>query len=79
MLENFSDYPKAYRFLFLAIREWNELPLKVLNKLYKLSLENKAYKELYDFYMKEHDGKGTAYEHLKELMEQDPKRKDKIS
>jgi hypothetical protein len=21
MLENFSDYPKAYRFLFLAIRE----------------------------------------------------------
>jgi hypothetical protein len=68
MLENFSDYEKASRFLFLAIREGNELPLNVLNKLYELSLENKAYKDIYDFYMKEHDCKGTAYEHIQQLM-----------
>ena len=67
MLENFSAHEKAPQLLWKIIREADELPLKDLNKLYELSLDNQIYGELYNFYMDLHNGKWTAHEHIQRL------------
>ncbi|MDD2537091.1 MAG: hypothetical protein PHU61_01215 [Candidatus Absconditabacteria bacterium] len=78
MLSNFSDQEGVSKILRKTIRDGDQLPLEQLNKLYELSLNDDSYKNLYDFYMDLHDGKGTAFEHLQELMAKDPEWKDKI-
>lgn len=75
MLENFSEQHWAPEILFKTIREGNELHVEDLNKLHTLSLENDKYKKIYNFYMDLHDGKGTAFLHIQELMKKDSEEK----
>ena len=73
LLRDIPDEEGVPELIFNIVKEWDELLLGDLNKLYKLSLENEKYKELYNFCMDMYDGKGVAYEHIQELMESQKK------